>query len=144
MLGSCLPWDKSTVLEPDQLPANWPKGPSFEADPWVARLCALPSPPLKTKIVNAKAATRSITLARFECTGVIEILESFGNGPVDQQHPRHTLVPPMEQPEPRRGCHEAPLSVKMDWVGYEANSVGYGVDRRIFGRRRHCPSPLGR
>ena len=21
----------------------------------------------------------------------------------------------------------------MDWVGYEANSVGYGVDRRIFG-----------
>jgi hypothetical protein len=27
-------------------------GASLEADPWVARLCALPTPSLKTKIVN--------------------------------------------------------------------------------------------
>ena len=42
------------VPEPDQLPANWPNGPALEADPWVARLCALPSPPQKTKSSSPK------------------------------------------------------------------------------------------
>jgi hypothetical protein len=101
------------VPEPDQLPANWPKGPSLEADPWVARLCALLSPPLKTKIANAKAATRNITLAGFECMEIIGILVSLGVVLL-VQHPRHTLVPPMEQLEHRRGCHETPLALGSD------------------------------
>lgn len=69
------------VPEPDQLPANWPNGPALEADPWVARLCALPSPPTKNKIVSAKAAPRNIALTGFECRDIIEILGSFGDRP---------------------------------------------------------------
>jgi hypothetical protein len=76
----------------------------------VARLCALPPPSLKTKIVNAKAATRNITLGGFECT-VIEILSSFVVVLSSRQHRRHTLVPPTEQPTHRRGCHETPWSI---------------------------------
>ena len=87
MIGSCLPLDKSMVPEPDQLPANWPNGPWLEADPWVARLCALLPPPLKTKIANAKAATRNVTLAGYECTEIIEFLQSFADGPVDPTTP---------------------------------------------------------
>ena len=94
MIGSRLPLDKSMVPEPDQLPANWPKGPSLGANPCVARLCALPPPSLKTKIVNAKAATRSIMLEGLECTAIIEILESLGNGPVDPTTPSPHLGSP--------------------------------------------------
>jgi ABC-type uncharacterized transport system substrate-binding protein len=36
------------------------------------------------------------------------------------------------------------LSFGSDWAGYEASSLGYGVGRRIFGRRRHCPTAFGR
>jgi hypothetical protein len=70
----------------------------------------LPSPSLKTKIVKAKAATRNITLAGFECTEVIETPESVEDGPVDPTTPSPHLGSPMEQRDHDRGCHETPLS----------------------------------
>jgi hypothetical protein len=75
---------------------------------------------------------------------IIEILDSLGMVLSTRQHRRHTLVPPMEQLEHRRGCHQTPLALGSDGAGYEASSLGYGIGRRIVGRRCHCPNATGR
>jgi hypothetical protein len=50
-------------------------------------------------------------LAGFECTGIIEILQPFEDGPVDPTTPSPHLGSSMEQREHRRGCPKTPLSV---------------------------------
>ncbi|MGA7251218.1 MAG: hypothetical protein WBX35_08240, partial [Pseudolabrys sp.] len=52
-----------------------------------------------------------VTPAGYECTEIIEFLQSFAGSCRPNNTVHHTSVPPMEQPEQRCGYHETPLSV---------------------------------